>query len=376
MRNRRIRVLHDGAEYYLVDRGRTRASRVITFLRPLPKEVDPASRPATVRVKTDLGECEAVASWSQGEVSVEPGNEALLDAFRGIVERYLEEFRVGRARSDSRTYHFLSVDRLPLYELSNAHPTGLSVLVYETGEAARRAADERRGIEAREIRVETTRDLPDFLAARATDGFGGALVNGRDPVFFCLDELGAPRFLRLTLDEGSGRLAHRLLRGDGEWEDYDGEEEITPELDQEVADRHMIDRIGHVPFLGYHDGLVFQRVRDPRRPDAVVSVGAAEDEGEGPPICPLFHDADFARDWLADHALDECELEPVRDLPAFADRVAREGCVLHVQPGAHRARGGAMWATRGRLILDTFSGIWSSVDGATFTHEDPTAPDA
>lgn len=371
MRNRRIRVLHEGAEYFLVDRGRTRASRVITFLRPLGKDDEPSEHATAVRVRTDLGRCETVASWSMGQLSVEHGHEPLEDAFRGIVERYLEEFRTGRRRTDTRTYHFLSVDRLPLYALSNAHPTGLSVLIFRNEDDAKEAAAQRQGIEARNIRVEHTQDLHDFLCARATDGFGGALLDEHDPIYFCLDDVGAPRFLRLAVEEESGQLAHELLRADGEWESYDGEQEIIPHLDQEIVDRHMVDRLGETPFFGYHDHIELRRILDPLRPGEVISVSADDDDSGAPSICPLFHDVELAASWLHDHELDRCKLVPVEDVPAFVDQVAARGCVLQLQPGAHHARGGAMWTTHGRVILDSFSGLWSSTDGRSFHIEAP-----
>ena len=302
---------------------------------------------------------------------MEDGNENLTEAFQGIVERYLEEFRVGRKRTDTRTYHFLSVDRLPLYSLSNAHPTGLAVLVFRNERDAELAAERRQGIDAREIQVEHTQDLHDFLCARATDGFGGALLDERDPIYFCLDELGAPRYLRLAVDEESGRLVHELLRADGEWESYDGEEEITPHLDQEIVDRHMVDRLGETPFFGYHDNIEFLRIEDPKNPGSIVSVRSEDEDGDGPAVSPLFHDAELADGWLDDHGLDHCTLASVDDLPAYVEQVANEGCVLQLQPGAHYARSGSIWSTHGRLILDSFSGLWSSIDGRSFHIEAP-----
>lgn len=368
MRNRKVRVIHDGEEFYLVDQGRTRASRVITFLKPL-KSADAASAcDNTARVRTDIGDCRPVANWTEGGLEVEKDCEGLRSAFAGIVERYLEEFRVGRSRQGARTYYFLSIDRLPLYALSSAHPTGLSVLVFSDEEGARAAARQRRSLDGRDIRIESTQNLHDFLCARATDGFAGATLDEKDPLFFCLDASGSPRCLRLTVDEESGRLDHLLLTTDGEWQSYDGEEDLVPELDQDVVDRHMLDRLGPIPYLGFCEGAPLLRPVRSGSAGGLVILPAAE-EDHGPPVSPVFADEQLAREFLEEHDLGACELEPVVDLAALIGRADREGAVVQLHPGGHRARSGVLWMADGRVILDSFSGLWSSRDGRSFTPE-------
>lgn len=374
MRNRSVRILHDGQEYYLVDRGASQRSRVITMLKRVEGEV-PA---ALERVKTDVGDCVAVANWKNARLELEPGCEELRDAFERIVERYLVEFRLGRARKVSRPYFFLSVDQQPLFELARAQPFGLSLLVFSEKRDAKKAALDRRGIEAREIEVEELADLPDFLTSRASEGYAGATLDGSDPIYFCADAAGAPRFLRLSLDESTGELEHFLLEEDGKWTRYEGAEELTPELDQDACDQQMVERLGELPFVGYHDHLAFWRPR--RRSQAGNGELVVVDSGDNARVdrgcCPIFHDRDLAAGFLHDHLLEDCELIEVDDLHALAQRAGAEGKVLVIQPDGHRAHGGSLWVKDDRLVLDSFSGIWTSQDrGRTFERLAPIPND-
>ena len=369
MRNRKIRILHEGNEYYLVDRGRTRASRVITFLKRLEGDAERAADGA-VLVKTDVGDCVTIASWTQGELTIDRGRKDLKKALTEILERYLEEFRVGRKRrnapSTDPTYYFLSVDKLPLYALSNAHPTGLSALVFTSEEQARKAAEQRRGIEARPIAIEPIGDLFDFLSARATEGFAGATVDEVDPIFFCLDEAGAPSFLRLSLDKQSGRLEHHLLDAEGTWSPYEGEEELTPEFDQDILDQQMTDRLGDIPFLGFVERMTFYRPVADDDPEHLVAVPLDPEDGDERVISPLFHDEEAAREFIGEHLTDDHELVETEDIPALCRLAERQGLVVQLHPGSHRARGGTFWMHGEELILDSFSGLWTSTDGADF----------
>lgn len=369
MRNRKIRVLHEGNEYYLVDRGRTTSSRVITILKRLEKghEEELAAMDGAVTVKTDLGDCLAIANWNHGELITEPGHDRLRPALSRIVDRYLEEFRVGRRRATTRTYYFLSIDRQPLFCLSNAQPTGLSVLVFNDEKRAAAAAQTRRGIESRDIQVEAVGDLFDFLTARATEGFAGATLDEVDPIFFCLDAGASPSFLRLSLDRETGQLEHFLLNPDGGWTAYEGEEEITPEIDQEVVDQYTADRLGALPFLGYYEGMPLYRIAREEDREQLVMVEVEPDAGDDP-ICPLFHDEALAHEFLKEHQLTGCELRRVDDVVGFCARVQELGRLVQIHPGAHRARGGTLWVNGAQLVLDSFSGLWSSTDGVAFEH--------
>ncbi len=362
VRKRKIRILHDGQEFFLVDRGHTASSRVITLLKRVDAEY--ANGVAEPLVHTDVGPCAPVAQWTANELRVEHGFEEFAEPLRGAIDRYLEEFRVGRRNALSRSYWFISRDREPLYTLSKSQPNGLSVLVYRDQERAAAAAREREGIDARPIQVERIEDLADFLCARATEGFAGSVLDDVEPIFFCLDANGAPRFLRLSIDARSGRLDHSLLEEDGSWERYEGEEEIDPEIDQDLIDRLMASRLGDVPFLGFHEGVRLHRLGRKDAPDQPITISLADDElYDGEPVCPVFHDLDAGRRFLEEHDLDDLVTVPVENLKSLASWCRREGRPMLLHPDDHRARGGTIWIHDDRLVLDSFSGLWFSDDG-------------
>jgi hypothetical protein len=357
VRPRKIRVLHDGKEYHLLDSGQGRRSRTLTLIR----RREPGDGEEAQTFATDLGECVALASWRQGEIAVEPGHEDLREPFGRIVARYLEEFRTGRARDGAKTCFFLTVDRQPLYTLDRSQPHGIAVLIFADRKDARRAAEARRGIESRPIEVEESGDLADFLAARAAEGFCGALLDERHPIYFLGDSDGNIRFLKVGCDPESGEIQHHLLDERGEWRIYDGEQELTLEIDQELLDDHMTERLGEVPFLGFHDRVTMYRLRRRSGDDGPVVVHL-DDEDEAP-VCPLFHDVEGAETFLAEHLIEDCELVAVDDLAAFTAGARAVGAVVRVEPDAHRARGAVMWQSNGALVLDSFSGVWVSHDG-------------
>lgn len=383
VRNRKIRILHEGHEFFLVDRGRSAARRVITFLKRIEngdeaREAGEGGEASAggLLVKTDIGDCMAIASWSGGKVSVERGHESLETVFRDVVERYLEEFRLGRPARNSRPYYFLSSRNQPLFELSRAQPSGLAVLVYSSEETAMDAARLRRNSEGDPVQIEAVGELSDFLAARSVEGFAGALMDDRDPVFFFSNESGDPRFLRLSIDSRSGGLRHSLLEEDGSWNRYEGEEELNPELDQDVVDEHMIERLGDVPFLGYRIGVPLYRLAVPDAPELPALAEPLDEPDEsaepvesGQSFCPVFHDMELAAEFLQEHDLDQLEAVVVEDLRELAAYCAQEGRTLVLQPAGHRARGGTFWLNGNRVILDSFSGLWCSEDGVHFDRE-------
>ncbi len=385
MRHRKVRILHEGQEYWLIDRGGAVDQRSIAFLRRVdPARADTSGAPTSdapgtghaphaphALVKTDLGDCEALAVWHDGAVTVEPGHERLRDVFTRIVERYLEEFRVGKKRAGSARFYIVTRRRQPLFTLSPAQPGGLMVLVFTSEARAEATAVARRSVDdAKPLgdhRIEEVEDLADFLSARALEGFAGATLDDKDPVFFCLDPDGQPRFLRLSLDARSGRLEHDLLEPDGSWTRYDGEEDLSPDLDQELLDECMIERLGPVPFLGFHDGMTWYHLEKKGRPGvpAVVELGE-ESPGEGLPFIALFHDVEQAESFTHDQSLEGHSVVGTPDLSAVAAAARTEGRPILLEPGDHRARGGTFWIADGHLLFDSFSGLWRTRDGRAF----------
>jgi hypothetical protein len=366
MRQRRVRILHEGREYFLLDRGDGGSGHVITLLRRMAD--DESRGDHEVVLHCDAGDCVPVARWIDGAIEVEAGEkdaDSLRRAFEELVRRYLEEFRVGKPAPKARPYWFLSSRQQPVFDLTRAQPSGLSVLVFSELEKARRAAAARNGLDAPAIEVEQTGSLADFLASRASEGFTGASLDEGDPIFFCLDPAGLPRFLRLSVTE-DGHLEHSLLEEDGSWEAYDGEEELSLELDQDAADDNMRERLGDIPYLGFHEGKPLFRLGrrdDPSRP---VPVRLDENTLGGGEFLALFHDRALGAAFLEEHELKDLELVEVDDLKALAAHAHERQLPLLLEPDSHRARGGALWMNHDHVVLDSFSGLWQSKDGRTF----------
>lgn len=365
---RRVRFLHDGKEFYLVDGGRENGARILTLLRrcaePVPEGVD--------AIATDLGPCERIAAWRDGEIELSPDVEPMRAAFRDLVARYLAEYRTGRPRPGAEPFFFLTIDGLSVFELTTALPYGLSVLLFSTQEAAERAARLRSGTGGREIVVERTGDLADFLEARVCEGFAGAWIDGRDPIFPCRDASGHARFLRMTADE-NGEIEHFLLEDGGRFRTYEGQEDLDTELDIDF-DRHdefMRERLGDTPFVGHFEGIRFHRPAARGAPESPVIV-ACDDDPEGEVCAPIFHDLELGEAFLAAKGLGDHEWIPIDDLFGFVREVEARGRFVRIQPETHRARGGRIFSTKDALVLDTYSGLWSSSDGFEFTrlHEE------
>lgn len=364
MRSRRVRILHDGQEFYLLDTGHGARSRVLTLIRKHDDNEDTTAP----RLATDLGVCVAIASWRQGEVAVEAGFESLRDPFAKICERYLEEFRIGKQRSRETEHFILTVDRQPLFTLAKPHPSGLAVLVFSDRSAAKKAAADRVGIESRPIELEECGDLADFLTARFAEGYAGAMLDDRDPIFFMQESNGQPRFLKIAPDPESGDMEHYLLGEGSHWNLYEGAESITIDLDPDDQDTLMIERLGEIPFLGFYEGIRFLAPRVRSAPDGLVLVHC-EDESDSAPVCPIFHDHEHAEEFVAEHVLEPNDLVPIDDLMAFVTEVSAAGRAVRIEPGNHRARSAVLWKSGDSILLDSFSGMWRSRDGVVFTRD-------
>jgi hypothetical protein len=363
MRERKVRILHEGQEYFLLDRGRDGHGRTIAFLRRLDDTKPPPDD--AQRVLTDLGEYEWIASFSDGELRVEPAHAALAPALQSIVTRYLDESRHGRARDGATPYWTITVRGEPVFELSKALPHGLAVLIWSDEARAEAAAASRKGIETSDLVVERIHDLASFLIACRNDGFVGATLDERDPVFFCLDENEEPRHLRLAVDAG-GKLTQRLLAADGSWDAWDGDEDITPEVDIESADEHMVVRIGEVPWLGFFENTPLFALARKGAPSALHVEEPAADDDQAPAFCPIFQDTELAEEFVREHGRRGLEPTPIPDLGALALEMSRRGATLRLHPDSHRARGATMWWSDGAVVLDSFSGLWKSAEHGAF----------
>lgn len=363
MRERKVRILHEGQEYFLLDRGREGHGRTIAFLRRLDETKPPPDD--AQRVLTDLGEYEWIASFSDGALHVEPAHAALAPTLQGIVTRYVDESRHGRAREGTTPYWYVSVRGEPVFELARALPHGLSVMVWSDEAKAEAAAVARKGIESSDLVVERIHDLGAFLVACRNDGFAGATLDEHDPVFFCLDENEEPRHLRLAVD-AKGKLTQRLLSGDGSWDAWDGDEDLNPEVDVESADEHMVARLGEVPWLGYFENAPLYALARKGAPSAIHVEQPEADDAQGTAFCPIFQETELAEDYAREHGRRGLEPTRIDDLGALASEMSRRGATLFLHPDSHRARAATLWWSDGAIVLDSFSGLWKSAEHGAF----------
>lgn len=363
MRRRSLRILHRGREYWLVDRGRDEGSgaRKLSLLEPVGQDDGPDAHPV---VSTDAGPCRVIGEWSGGSLRLSEERSDLRAMFEQAVERWLREFRLGRERKGGVPFYALFGATGPLFELTPYHPSGLAVLVFSDHERASRAARRRRGIDAPVPRPARISDLADFLAARAQEGYVGALLDEAAPIFFCVNEEEAPRFLRLDPGEEEREPRRLLLTSEGRWVGWEGEEALFPHFDADLADECMLARLGCVPFHGYREPAhwyhPFARGGGPRILEETDSPGAAR-----APLAPLFSDGAEAEAYAEEHGL-AAEVAEVRDLPAFLEEVARNDATAHVHPGGHRARSATLWLHDGDVFLHSWSGLWRSESGDAF----------
>ncbi|MBK6940385.1 MAG: hypothetical protein IPH13_09310 [Planctomycetes bacterium] len=363
MRERKVRILHEGQEYFLLDRGREGHGRTIAFLRRLDDTKPPPDD--AQRVLTDLGEYEWIASFNDGALHVEPAHVALAPTLQGIVTRYVDESRHGRARDGTTPYWYVAVRGEPVFELARALPHGLSVMVWSDEGKAEAAATARKGIESSDLSVERIHDLGAFLVACRNDGFAGATLDEHDPVFFCLDENEEPRHLRLAMD-AKGKLTQRLLSGDGSWDAWDGDEDLNPEVDVESADEYMVARIGELPWLGYFENAPLYALARKGAPSAIHVEQPDADDSQATAFCPIFQETELAEDYAREHGRRGLEPTRIDDLGALASDMTRRGVTLFLHPDAHRARAATMWWSDGAVVLDSFSGLWKSAEHGGF----------
>jgi hypothetical protein len=363
VRTRKVRVLHADREFYLIDSGRDGGARVLTMLERCAGEPPPDKEV----VHTDLGPFLAIAHWRDGALDLDPTAGDLREPFTNLIDRYLADFRTGKHRVGETPHYFLSVDNQALCEIDRAWSHGLCALLFSDRARAEQAARLRSGTGGREITVEATGDLADFLEARAAEGFAGALLDDDEPIFTCADSAGNARFLRIAIEPESGDIEHFLLEDGGRWRLYEGQEEIDSELeiDQDFHDAHLRDRLGVIPFVGYFEGMRFRRLVTPSAPDELVFVHC-DDDFESVVACPVFFDDEAAAEFITEHELVGHETREIDDLHAFVTNAQSAGKPVRIHPEGHRARSGTLWSASGVLFLDTFSGLWRCTDGRAF----------
>ncbi len=353
---RQTRLLHGDDEYLFVDSPGDEAGPSLLILARAdnPRAVAPGRTPTH---QSELGQWCPVARFDGTTLALAPDPpEGLGGRLKEMLARYLDAERQRIARATNSCWAIVQEDGRYAYSLHPAQPSGLLLRLYREESRARDAAD-------RGERVAATGDLREFLELRAEEGFAGALLDDREVIFFFLDEQSRIHFVKLRVEAGQKEVDSQLLDERGRWQPYEGDEALDAMVDTDAWDRLMRRRLGAIPYLGYDaTGLhcfAFQRDRD--------LVTTADPDGlEGERIVPLFHDRDAAETYREREHLGRAALQPVDDLPGLLRRAAELGVVARLQPGDHRARGGALWCDDDGVLLDAFSGLWRARDGRKF----------
>lgn len=357
----KTRILHGEDEYLFVDApGDDAGPSLLILARPGNARAVPDGRAPTHQ--SEHGSWCPIARFDGETLWLAPDPPAGLDArLREMLPRYVEQQRQRIASARNGAWYVVAGGR-PLHALHPAQPAGLLIRVHREQAAARAALDELGG----EGAVHPTGELREFLELRAEEGFAGALLDDREIVFFFLDATSRIQFVKVSEAAGESdddsNVESELMDERGNWQPYEGDEELDTLFDPDQWDRLMKRALGTIPFLGYGDGLTawyFEKGDEP----LVVE----DPDGEnGERILPLFHDVATAEAFRAKERLGKATLEPVDDLRAIVCRATDAGAVARLQPGDHRARGGSLWCDEEGILLDSFSGLWRSRDGKTF----------
>ena len=339
-------VRKDGREYLLVEGGYDAASRAVILLaRPGDPRLatDSAQRP--VRWGTQ-GDWLPLARWSADGLRIPDERNRSQEAFiQGVIDEYVAA-RVAppiKAWTGTKGQGFAS-------QLHDSLPMGLAAGCFDSEGAAAALPEVEQvvGID----------NLGMFLTHLVRQGYAGALWNGTQPIFFCVDDEGDLQFLRVI--PGEGRVEMEILDEHDRWQPYDGAEAVEFIDNREACDQRLVTALGAKPPAGWPaDGRLWS-LGSRGVPRIFTSTEGTNEVRHA----VLFSDEQAARDWGEERAPD-AQAFVVDDLTAFLTTDAMHGNVAAFNPGGHRAASGVLWSDGERVVLDAFSGFWK-VDGREF----------
>lgn len=350
-------VEHAGEAYLCVEGGFNRATRTVTLMAG----AESASFPHRSEDKPlnwgPQGDWYPVARWSPDDLLLpDPRHQEQHLLASDVIEHYLDSVPecpdAAWVVTDGKGFRGHLVEVMP---------QGLAVQVYEDEADAISAASGEP--------VVALQDVIRFLTHLAREGYAGALWNGEQPVFFCLDELGELQFLRIG--EGKrGKVAMEILDPDEGWMFYEGAEAIDFLDNGEACDARLVEAVGHLPILDWPDEPLLWSLGPELGQPGIVTVA-----DDGLAYALLFSTEDTCREWLSQEVGEEetWVAFPVPDLDGYLVTVLSQGSGALLNPGAHRARRGVLWHDGERAILDSFSGFWELTAEGSFrsiTEED------
>ncbi len=357
---RTIKVIHDSSEYCVMDSLSSDGVREITVLIE-PESPIVTRKKQAVLVPTTEGARVPVMRWIDGS------SEPLIDLTKqqardleSVIDSFLVDPPRNRKKEGGAVFYYNSSrygDHL--FTLSAAHPHGLAVNLYTSGdEAEKRALD----VSAERGQYETRRtdDIQEFLCRTANEGYAGAVLDECSPIYFCLDSEGTLRFLMIIQDEDEEPI-EVLLQPDGRWLPHESGMELNLFGDQADFDAASQRHLGDVPFLGWEGGKAgFVTIEAMDAPDTPkrFPLNEAVAAGDCEEMAVLFLDSKNAVEFMQGRGVMSYSIADVLDVPDFIEKASQEGLAVVLEPGNHRVRSGIFWFTEGRVILDSFSGFW------------------
>ena len=135
--------------------------------------------------------------------------------------------------SQSKLFYYIEKNGCVDFTLSASHPYGLAINVFSKKSLARDHFTELESSHP-DAKIKQTKNLKDFLIQAADDGYAGAILDSREPVYFCHDEAENMVIIKLCLNDDN-EVKESLLTMNGQWVDYDGDRDIEFYLDRIAA---------------------------------------------------------------------------------------------------------------------------------------------
>jgi hypothetical protein len=337
---------HAGGNYLLVEGGYSHDTRTITLLAEPDSGGFAHPERAQRVVWGEQGEWYPISQWAVGMVTLqeEPYAEQ-----RALIDEVFDRFRTEQQELPTIAWAVQGEGGFT-GTLETILPMGLAVKVFDEEESAAEVS----GTEE----VVPITNLPNFLTHLAREGYAGAMWNGRQPVFFCIDSMSELQFLRVRRSDG-GAMKMDTLDEYGDWLQYEGAEEIEMLENQEACDSRLVATVGSRPVMSWPvDGEFWSVGPKGGMPGLITN---EEDELT---YGILFVDEDEAREWRDDTDSPWVSF-PVGSVEEFLDHESLEGRGALLNPGSHRVHTGILWRDGDRVVLDSYSGFWV-LDGDEF----------
>jgi hypothetical protein len=347
-------VRHEGRDYLLVEGGYDEATRAVILLaRPADPRVASETTQRPLRWGSQ-GEWLPLARWTPAELRIPDANhEAQREFAQGVIGPYV----AARTAPAARAWAGRKGTSLA-FQIHASLPMGLAAGVFDTQAAAAALPEVEQ--------VVPIDNLGMFFTHLVREGYAGALWNGSQPVFFCIDDEGDLQFLRVS--PAGSEVAMEILDERDRWQKYDGAEAVEFIDNREACDQRLVAALGNQPPSGWPaDGKLWSLGPSAGVPHIFTTAEGSNEVRHA----VLFGDEQSARDYGEERA-PQAQPFAVTDLTGFLTSDAMAGNVAAFNPGGHRARSGLLWSDGERVVLDSYSGFWK-VEGQRFEAIDVAA---